>query len=289
VKNLFVGALVCALQIFGPVFTIIDNWFKETNPLRDKDSFTKRELKCLGTEKNVLTTGMGTLFLLVIFEVVRAYARSELSNFDKCKYLPAGNHWMRLGQAANMTCIIATVIAMPLVFWDELSPKDIIFDSLAMLFVLTLDDVTHETFQYLEMEDDDFRRICTWSIALLGQCPLKLADVVNMDASSADEIWSIHMTKEGLVNARDKKTKCVTRLMEVPPTEETSLLPKSDSCTFRSSCFQYAWCEGESEYLRDGTEHLVERFMWLVTCYLLIVLEFIIPPIFFIINVPCYS
>lgn len=285
IKNACVALLVMMVKVFGPLFIILDDWELRANPIR---SFFKhlawRELICFHSAHDLLVTLIGIVMLLIIFEIVRASTRVEISNFEKFRYLPADEFWLRLGQATNILCIIAVVIAMPLVFWSEMNSKDIVFDSLSLLFILYLDDITHDVLSYLEMEDKDFQRVCTWTIALLGQCPIRLEDVVDHDAKAPQNIWSIRVGANGLVCAKTGKV-VETRLMESKAEESEPLL----TTTFQSQRFTYTCKEGQSKQLPFTALNKVVRGLWISLYYVLLICEVIFPIAFLLINKPCYA
>lgn len=285
IKNVCVALLVMLVKIFGPIFIIMDDWELRANPVR---SFFKhlgwRELICFHSAHDLLVTLVGIVMLLIIFEIVRASTRMEINNFEKFRYLPADEFWLRLGQATNIVCIIAVVVAMPLVFWSEMNSKDIVFDSLSLLFILYLDDITHDVLAYLEMEDKDFQRVCTWTIALLGQCPIRLSDVVDRNAKAAGKIWCIRVEKNGLICAQTGE-RCETRLMESNVDESEPLL----TTTFHSQRFTYTLKEGQSKQLPFTALNKVVRALWISLYYALLVCEVIFPIAFLLINKPCYA
>merc|ERR1719297_65703 len=88
-----------------------------------------------------------------------------------------------------MWCVIITTLALPLRFWDETNSTAIAMDSLTLLFVFMLDDLSGFAATYLGKTEESYSRAAAWQKAMLSQCPVKIADIINSGAAHEDELW----------------------------------------------------------------------------------------------------
>jgi hypothetical protein len=299
-KNRLLGLLIACIQISGPIMIFIRNWYMPTNYLRLGISkyFSWREVTCFGNASDASTALLGTMFLYIVYEVSRGYALTEIESATASRCLPNDHFWQSLGRIANQLAIVFTCLAMPLVFWSELAPKDIVFDSLAMLFIFSLDDLSGGALDYLNLSDSDFCKMRSWFTVFLGQTPVDLNDVVNPQAEVAEEIWQVLFDNNGLVNTRTGKP-CETRLREdtrkaLPMSETTPLAAVEDqsSSPFKFDRFQYTVARNDGpDPLPGSTAGIFSflRHMWWFIFIGLGALELVVPPVFMVVNDPCYS
>jgi hypothetical protein len=302
-KNRFVAILIFVIQVFGPLFIFVDCLYDDSvKKLTDmgalnvlKTYFTISEALCLGSFQESVVTLMGSFFLLLFIDIVRTYASSEKVNYQKTINMPYDRFWFLLGQFANAWCILWAVMALPILFATEKDAKDIIFDSLGMLFMFTLDDLAGDALGYLDMDDETFQRINGWTFAILGQCPVRILDVVNLGAKNAEDIWQIRLGPKGLLQFGTESV-CRTRLQEPPPrtpTDKDRLLANIEAPSpLGEDGFEYCVYHNAA----PGNKPLISslpRFgtggswIWFLFGWLLFVLECIFPLSFFIINNPC--
>merc|ERR1712048_1135791 len=100
----------------------------------------------------------------------------------------------RVGQVSNGLCCLATGFTCAAVFANELDAKDIVFDSLALLFIFTIDDLTSDALAGFNITDEDFQAQYTWLVSLLGACPVEIKDVVNRNAKCASDIFRFRLS-----------------------------------------------------------------------------------------------
>merc|ERR1712070_145622 len=144
-KDRLMAVLIHLIMILGPILIMFNTWNQE-------DNHAKSLVNGQGIQFNDITDVfctdsvevLATLFLVVVFEIVRFYSINELHNHDKMKYLPGDTVWLRLGELTNMFCMVLTVLALPLIFWTELMAKDIVYDSMGMLFIFAIDDIAEQ-------------------------------------------------------------------------------------------------------------------------------------------------
>lgn len=233
---------------------------------------------------------MGAFFLLLFIEITRTYCVTEKANAEKSRLLPYDRFWTTLGQLTNMWCCMWSVAAMPVLFFTEMDAKDIVYDSLGMLFLFSLDDIAGDAFHYLALDDDAFQMINGWTVAALSQCPRIINDIVNPDAEHVKDIWQIRIGKDGLLSSSGKQ--CKTRLMEVSTVDEsTPLADVSVSSTnltpWASRCFEYSVCHTGTVSSIDSRKLSLGICLWTCSAIVLLVAEFIVPVVFLIVNNPC--
>lgn len=294
-KTKLMALLIMVIQILGPVMILLNNWYADTNYLRGGRFLrymTWEEFACLGPWQDKVVTFMGVLFLILISEVVRNYTKGEMDNMAKLRHLPADTFWHQIGNFTNMTCILFTTLAMPLLFWSEMMPKDIVFDSLGMLFIFTLDDLAGGALGFLELEDAEFQQMSSWMVALLGQCPVKLEDLTDTCAKSAEGIWQIRRSPQGVLCDSDGRP-CCTRLAPLRPSESTPLAADNrgddDECPFEEPAFEYTISPDQPRIRLPGGRFLSQTMTvsWSLLYWLLGALEVILPIIFVTTNKPC--
>jgi len=291
-KNKLMALLIMVIQILGPIMILQTNWHADTNYLRGGrflKYMTWEEFACFGSMKDKVVTFMGVLFLILISEVVRNYTKDEMDNMAKLRHLPADTFWHQMGNFTNMTCILFTTLAMPLLFWSEMLPKDIVFDSLGMLFIFKLDDLAGGVLGFLELEDAEFQQMSSWMVALLGQCPVKLEDLTNPCAKTAEGIWQIRRSPQGVLCDNDGQP-CFTRLAPLSASESTPLANDGhDECPFEEAAFEYAISPNQPRIRLPGGRFLSQTMTisWGVLYWLLGVLEVLLPIIFVTTNKPC--
>lgn len=255
-KDRAVAALVMVIMIAGPILIIVSTWFAPENVLKNGMSMPSN-VKVLFCTSSVEV--LATLFLVAIFEIVRQAVYRDIQDFDKLKYLPADTTWLSIGQLSNMLCMLGTVIGIPLVFFGEMMAKDIVFDSMGMLFIFAMDDITGDIFQYMNADNDSFQHKYMQFVDSLEDLPIMLNDLVNKDAQSADEIWSF-----ALVDHKDTYKFCSeadNRMIY-----ETRFMHKHNThfCKDEEGGWQIKQEDGDGDALRIvGTDKLeVQYAVW---------------------------
>jgi len=300
-KSRVLAMLIASIQILAPLMIFLSGWNADTNYLKLPGGIyhflSWKELTCLGSVTEASVDIIGTGFLIIIFEIGRSYVEEELANFNKGKYIPMDFFWVSFGNIVNQFCVFMTVLALPFIFWTEMDAKDIVWDSLGLLFIFQLDDLAGGALNYLAMEDDDFRRIFSSICVLLGQCPVDLEDVVNPDAKDAKDMWLIKVGPEGLMSARTGR-KCLTRLSETcQSNEKEPLLTKQEATydnegsPFKEQRFYYKTMLDSSPEKLPQCPYVsaLVRGLWHFFWYALLVMEVVVPPVFFTVNDPCYK
>lgn len=283
-KNLFVSLVILAIQIMAPTLIFLNQWNSETNFLRDGyfwQKFEPRELVCLAdTFRELLTMMMGVLFLILVSIVIRSYVDSEIENLEKQSKLCLSRWWTGAGVFANAYCCLMTMIILPLLFWSELRPTDIVLDALGLLFIFTLDDLAGDALGYLEIDDTDFQRFAVWHTSMLTQCPVKVENLVNLQAQTVDDIWNIRYSSTGQLLASDGK-RCATRLEYGSAADEsTPLIAEEASLIYHKDRTE----TGRREF---GQVFYME--IWYVVRAILAMLQILVPPAWIILSQPCYA
>jgi len=110
--------------------------------------------------------------------------------------------------------VIFIVFGIPLLFWSEETPTNIVLDSMTLLFLFKLDDLSDVLCSYVGMTQSDFQRTVACMLAFLAQCPVDLEKVINADAKSRKDLWCIRVDEHGKVLGSDGLP-CATRLQYV--------------------------------------------------------------------------
>jgi hypothetical protein len=282
-KNLFVSLVIMSIQFLAPLLIFVNQWTSETNFILDGyfwSKFEPRELFCLtDTLTEALTMFMGVLFLILVTIVIRSYVDSEISNLEKQSRLCLSRWWTFPNALANAWCCVMTILVLPLLFWSELRPTDIVLDALGLLFISTIDDLAGDAMAYLERDDTDFQRMAVWHTAFLSQCPVAVSDLINPAATSLQDIWQIRYNADGKLLKAGTDQPCQTRLhMDSSADESTQLTAE----------------EVSMRYHKNRTEnrvigHVDYLVLWHVVRSLLQVLQWVIPPAWVILSQPCYG
>lgn len=213
---------------------------------------------------------------------------------------------------ANGWCVLFTLLDSLLMFWNEESASDIIKDSMALLFIFTLDDLTGGCCDYLGQDDSDFQRACVYNYALLSQCPVRITDVLSISPSEGEAQWKIATTTGGrllknIVRSEDTGAEdasfAPTRIMVAPGQADASLVDRGageSRAPMRASVFAQTTMEDLSEmtvqYRRlDAHETSLPRsknslavILWNVTAKICQVSQYVLPLLFFVQNNPCF-
>lgn len=282
-KNLFVSMVIMLIQFLAPLLIFVNQWTSETNFMMDGHFWTKfepRELFCLtDTLTEALTMLMGVLFLILVAIVIRSYVDSEIANLEKQCRLCLSRWWTFPNALANAWCCVMTVLVLPLLFWSELRPTDIVLDALGLLFIFTIDDLAGDAMAYLERDDTDFQRMSVWHTAFLSQCPVTVNDLIDPSATSMQDIWKIRYTADGKLLSAGTDQPCQTRLhMDQNADEQTQIVAENVSMRYHKNRTENRLI-GHVDYLA----------LWVFVRTLLQILQWVIPPAWVILSQPCYG
>uniref|UniRef100_A0A7S0A2K7 Uncharacterized protein n=1 Tax=Pyrodinium bahamense TaxID=73915 RepID=A0A7S0A2K7_9DINO len=295
-KHITMALGVFGLQVIAPFLIFLNRWHQKTNYLRPweslKEHLTWKQLFCMGTTlSDVLTTIMGVLLLFVIIFMVRCYVKEQIESATKSGKLPTDAGWFLMGIFANAWSCCFICLDIPLLFWSEETPTNIVLDSMTLLFLFKLDDLSDILCSYLNLTDEDFQRLASWNSALLSQCPVRLEDLIVADAASLGELWSIRYDKTGRL-CTTKGGQCLMRLSHgvsdatATPHSETSPLAAHK----RHQCGQrIIYCPSAGRlYELPSMLACSMLMMWNLVSWLLAVVQFIIPLGWYLINKRCF-
>jgi hypothetical protein len=221
----------------------------KTNPLYDDEfrwsSIDMTSALCLHSNCwKHLQIMMEVLLMIIVISLTRLYVNDQTENAVKSGRLPTDFTWMALGVFANIWCCCLTVLAIPLLFWSEDTPTNTVLDCMTLLFVSKLDDFSDSLgANFIRLSDADFQRIAAWSAALLSQCPVRVADLINPSAKDIRDLWQIEFADGMLMAARSDggpARACETRMGLAQPTERCSLLAPSPTTTHDTPLKYYA-------------------------------------------------
>jgi len=318
--NRFLALIVFLVQVTGPVMIVLHKWDSEDNNLRDPAKlwsiFSVQEAMCPGTDwTGRYSTVLGTLFLIMLTIVIRNYITDEIENNGKLARLPVDTFWSTVGVIANGLCCFFLVFALPLEYFAESSdgPTAIIMNSMALMFIFTLDDLAGDVFGYIGEEDSGFQRQVSWYYSLLSNCPVRIADLVNPSATSAENIWQISYGPAGrLLCAKAGSSGsggpsrgsvdelpqgspqlCITRISPASDDETTSLMASKD---FRVMSLDEELAEmrvsyriqaGGQTHVLPGCMATLKHAFWNFILFVVIVMQYLGPVIFFVFNNAC--
>eukprot|EP00928_Gymnodinium_smaydae_P010596 TRINITY_DN13996_c0_g1_i1.p1 TRINITY_DN13996_c0_g1~~TRINITY_DN13996_c0_g1_i1.p1 ORF type:complete len:514 (-),score=49.86 TRINITY_DN13996_c0_g1_i1:45-1523(-) len=231
-KHRIISLNVFLLQIIAPFLILLNRWNQPSNHLRSvihshdlKSRLALKEVLCFGTTMDqVLTTILGTQLLFAVIFIVRCYADEQIQNISKCRRLPFDGMWFFLDSFANSWCICLLMVCLPLLFWSEETPTNIVLDSMTLIFLFKLDDLSEDLCNYVGMNDKDFQRFASWTVGFMSECPVSLDQLINPQAKSVQELWSVKHDASGNLLGIDGQP-CRTRLqnVKVEPNENTPL------------------------------------------------------------------
>jgi hypothetical protein len=293
--NHLLALLVFAIQTLGVFLLLVQLWYGPDNQLKNPKILWKhlsvKELLCLGKDTSAaLTTVAGVLFLLLIYAIVYNYCKDELENASKSGRLPSNKFWSGLGNFANAFCGCLILLAIPMEFWSEDGLVGIMMNSMALLFVFTLDDLTGDAFGYLSTDDSDFAKELSWHYALLSYCPVRIRDLINDSATSLEELWKIKYASDGTLVSALTGGVCKTRIMDITPeaTEKSPLIQEElDDGNMEDLVVEY--CTGESSWPErlPGVRAQLLKALWTIILWAIKIMWVVVPIVWFIVNKPC--
>jgi len=293
-KNRFMAALISTIMILAPLLIMHAklhdddaNMYKQ----QMQGDLNVWEIVCVGTT-DLSVTVLGVCFLVIIIEYARSVSKVELSSMKKMQYLPADTFWLRMGQFSNAMCILFTVLVMPLIYWSEEAPENIVFDSMAILFIFSLDDLGSEAAAYLEMEQDTFQLGYCTLVKGLETCPLHLDCLIDASATDYKKLWvlddwPIDPTRASRDEQDARREEYPPRLIR-PPRSSPDDPPRELKIEY--------WVSGveksqNSLILGTGQRDLAlaSNLMWVSVAWSLLVLEVVLPILYVFLGKPCYN
>jgi len=219
--------------------------------------------------KEQLHTIMGGILLELTLLIVHSYVHDQHDNAAKLCLLPTSRFWLMVDQLTNMCCVIISTLALPVRFWGEDNSTAIAMDSLTLLFVFMLDDLSGFAATYLGKTEEGYSRAAAWQKAMLSQCPIKIADLINVGATHEDELWRCDFDKNGrlqmaTVVSGSSERFVKRRVMRVAQTsEDTALLQDDTRLCYSTSSLQEVLPRWESTFMVQAW-YLLDVFMILV-------------------------
>jgi ribosomal protein L24E len=282
--------IVFSIQIFGPLVVIIQLWSGDQNPFNNPQKLwnhlTLQHTFCSSKDRTaMLTTLIGTLFVIVVNMMIFRHCSDECEDAEKMSRLPADTTWTILGNIAQAVCSCSVIIAAPIELWTETGVTGIMMNSMALLFVYSLDDIAGDIFSYIGEDDKEFKKQVAWNYALLAYCPVDIRDVINPNATGEDDFWKISYNAEGSLLS-NKLEVCETRIMTTEQ-ETSALLKDKKRHKFEDVTVLYRMGPGSWPQTLPGyREHFI-RYLWYVTKHFVHVLGLILPFVWFVCDKPC--
>lgn len=288
---------IWVVQMIAPASVLVNRWDMNTNHIKDPvkayEGLTLTELTCLGdTLIDKSTTVIGTLLLFLVTAMVRSYAVQERDETRKSGLLPVHGFWMCAGFLANSCACVLLCLALPFLFWSEDNVTDLVLDSVSLTFLFSIDDLSGGLCCGLE-DSEAFQRSCAWQAVLLSQCPVRVADLINPDATRAEDLWQITIDDGGSLVVADgaspvakKGERCETRLHYTSSRrqgadEEAPLLDAQKKLTYRTGLRTPALL------VPTRSTQLVMAWWGLMTSGLFY-FQVVVAPLYFVFNQPCY-
>merc|ERR1712079_32807 len=145
-------------------------------------------------------------------------------------------------------------------------------DSLTLLFVFMLDDLSGFAATYLGKTEEGYSRAAAWQKAMLSQCPINVADIINAGATHEDELWRCHFDKSGrlqMATVVGQRSECFVkrRVMRVAQmAEDVALLQDDSRLYYSTSKMQEILPRWESLFMVQAW-YLLDWFMILVQIF----------------------
>lgn len=314
-KAMIISTFVFGIQVLAPVLVFMNRWNMRTNYLASWEVLQHKlswsEIMCFaGHVKQPLNILMGVFLIVLIIYMVRLYVSEEMDNAERSVRMPTDVSWFILGVTANLWCCVVTVMCIPLLFWSESTPTNIVLDSMTLLFVFRLDDLTEALGGGLyKCTDDDFRRILAWHMAMLSQCPVRVRDLIDAQAKSADGLWRIRFSNAGRLLAASstdsEPVTCETRIMSAVASEKQPLLKSKTAARLlsppglvRDTSTTERLRSPEAKKIRYHVtasgcvelpcwRHKFMQWLWWLVAWLLLILQFIVPFFWAIVHKSC--
>jgi len=282
--------MICLVQLLVPFLILADEWMEThggTQRLKDwyRNKIHLGEFVCLGKNfKEKLHTLMGGILLELTLLIIHSYVHDQHGNAIKLLLLPTSRFWLMVDQLTNMWCVIITTCALPLRFWDETNSTSIAMDSLTLLFVFMLDDLSGFAATYLGKTEEGYSRAAAWHKAMLSQCPVKISDLINADATHVDELWRCDFDKNGRLKmatavGESSEHFVSRRVMRVAQmSEDAALLQEDTRLCYSTSRLQEVLPRWESTFMVHA---------WLLLDWFMVLVQIIFPLWWMILDKAC--
>mmetsp|Transcript_145762 Transcript_145762/g.265504 ORF Transcript_145762/g.265504 Transcript_145762/m.265504 type:complete len:470 (-) Transcript_145762:100-1509(-) len=235
IKHRLVALNVFLLQTLAPALIFFNRWGLPTNHFKQllgggpevKQKLTIAELLCLGaTLEDACTTLLGMQLLIAVIFITRCFVDQQVSDAHKWQRLPHSSFWLFMDIFSNSWCVAFIIFGIPLLFWSEDSPTNMVLDSMTLLFLFKIDSLTDVLCSYIGMDDQDFQRSVSAMVAFLSHCPIELENVIKSDAKTKEELWQIKLDDMGRLIGVDGN-RCKSRLHFDVVQEETTQQEKA--------------------------------------------------------------
>jgi len=311
-KKRVAAFVIFAVQLIAPICMTIARIHEQRRMLTASylnKNLNLKQAKCLGgTFDDSLDTILGFPLLYLVMFAILSYAKQEYEDSKKAKLCPQNKIWRVMSVVANANCCLCIIVTLPLLFITESDPSGLVLDSMGLLFLFSLDDLGTDTCSYIGMDSGEFQRAASWSAILLTQCPVRLHDLINANATDLDNLWCIKVDPEKgyLLTARGGR--CQTRLEslstalqhpetrsqlvsiceQIPLSQSKRQAGASQMLTMNLSEDQYVYKQSEKHYdLRPSVLDTALNFIWLSVTWLVTFMMMIVPPIWFVVSKTC--
>jgi len=281
--------MIFVTQLLVPYLIVVDEWLESSGGTRRlqnwwQGSIHMKDFICLGNStKEKLHTLMGGILLELTLLIIHSYVHEQHSCACKLLLLPTNRFWLVIDQLSNMYCVIMSTVALPLRFWGEDNSTAIAMDSLTLLFVFMLDDLAGFAATYLGKTPEIYSRAVAWQKAMLSQCPVKIADIINPGATCVDELWRCEFDNSGrlLVAAASEGTDRFAhrRVVRVAQTSEDTPLLKDDPRLYYST--------SKLQETLPRWENVLVVHAWRLVDHFMVAVQIIVPIWWMILDKPC--
>lgn len=294
-------ALVGIVQVGVPVIIAWDEYGHLSLKLQRDDNMKEvflSRVQCLGnTSEEICHTLAGVALLTIFILIIHSYVDDQHRNSRKTGVLPQNRFWYIVGNLINLWCGWATCIAIPFIFWNEDRARGIVMDSLTLLFVFCLDDFAGYAGMYMQQSEYCFQRGAAWHVAMLSQCPVRVADLINPLAKHVDELWQIRFSDAGSLQvctgdqlAAWNAPACKRRLQPALGLESSPLTQAPPGVSAEedlgSLSFEYSTSEGHFDILpRFDTRIML--LLWKTTGWMLSFVQIGMPLFWMVMNKRC--
>mmetsp|Transcript_13862 Transcript_13862/g.24381 ORF Transcript_13862/g.24381 Transcript_13862/m.24381 type:complete len:486 (-) Transcript_13862:86-1543(-) len=221
IKHRLVALNVFLLQTLAPALIFFNRWGMPSNQVKRllgmghrslKNKLKIAELLCLGpTFEDACTTLLGVQLLFAVIFITRCFVDQQVGDAHKWQRLPHSAWWLFMDVFANTWCVSFIMFGIPLLFWSEETPTNMVLDSMTLLFLFNVDNLTDVLCSYIGMSQEDFQRTVSSMTAFLSHCPVDLEKVINPNAKTKEELWQIKLDGIGKLIGVDG-IRCTSRL-----------------------------------------------------------------------------
>lgn len=314
IKHRLVALNVFLLQTLAPALIFWNRWNMPTNRFKillssgrhKNEKLSIAELLCPGTTvQEVCATLLGMQLLFAIIFITRCFVDQQVSDVHKWQRLPHDAFWLFMDVFSNSWCVVFIIFGIPLLFWSEETPTNMVLDSMTLLFLFKIDDLSDILCSYIGMSQEDFQRTVASMTAFLSHCPVDLEKVIKSDAKTKEELWKIQVDDVGRLIGVDGN-RCTSRIHFSVSREETTQYGKAPQARERYTNYGTTTLpknvalptakinvvchrSREESFTLPSGFTIVLAAVWDILAWIVWIANVAIPIVWYSLNKPCYA